>query len=48
MFNEKTAHWYINPDGWYPQCSNCLEEPKSGELEPICPNCGAKMEDETT
>ena len=41
------AHWYINPDGYYPQCSNCNEEPESGELEPICPNCGAVMESET-
>ena len=38
------AHWYINPDGYYPQCSNCFEEPDSGNLEPICPSCGAIME----
>lgn len=48
MFTTKTAHWYINPDGWYPQCSNCLEEPKSGNLEAVCPNCGCVMEDKTT
>ena len=47
-FKQNTAHWYINPDGWYPQCSNCWEEPKSGELETTCPNCGAIMESETT
>ena len=41
------AHWYINPDGWYPQCTNCLEEPRSGELEKHCPNCGYKMSRET-
>lgn len=23
----KPAHWYINPDGYYPQCSNCGYEP---------------------
>lgn len=42
-YKAKTAHWYINPDGYYPQCSNCLEEPESGELENTCPNCGAVM-----
>ena len=47
-FNAGKAHWYINPDGWYPQCSNCMKEPKSGKLEPICQNCGAIMEDKTT
>ena len=44
---DTTAHWYINPDGYYPQCSNCWEEPHSGELTDQCPNCGAKMEKET-
>ncbi len=43
----KEAYWYINPDGYYPQCSNCWEEPKSGELTPYCPNCGSKMARET-
>lgn len=47
-FKANTAHWYINPDGYYPQCSNCNEEPDSGERETICPNCGAVMEGETT
>lgn len=42
--NPAHAHWYINPDGYYPQCSNCWEEPRSGELEATCPNCGAIME----
>ena len=22
------AHWEINPDGYYPYCSNCKSEPK--------------------
>lgn len=48
MFSEKTAHWYINPDGYYPQCSNCWEEPTDGKLSERCPNCGFKMERETT
>lgn len=47
-FDKKTAHWYINPDGYYPQCSNCNEEPESGLLEYTCPNCGAVMEGEAT
>lgn len=43
----RPAHWEINPDGWYPVCSNCWEEPKSGEMEAICPNCGAVMNKKT-
>ena len=35
--------WLINPDGYYPYCSRCKEEPKSGELSKFCPNCGADM-----
>lgn len=38
------AQWLINPDGWYPYCSNCNGEPKSGEMSKYCPYCGAKME----
>lgn len=40
---EKTAHWDINCDGYYPYCSDCKEEPQGGKLSPYCPNCGAKM-----
>ena len=40
---DKTAHWDINCDGYYPYCSNCKEEPQGGKLSPYCPNCGAKM-----
>ena len=40
---EKTAHWGINCDGYYPYCSNCKEEPQGGKLSPYCPNCGAEM-----
>lgn len=40
---EKTAHWDINCDGYYPYCSNCKEEPQGGKLSPYCPNCGAEM-----
>lgn len=35
--------WIINPDGYYPYCSRCKEEPNSGELTKFCPNCGANM-----
>lgn len=37
------AHWEINPDGYYPYCSNCKTEPKGREMTDYCPNCGAKM-----
>lgn len=40
----KYAHWIINCDGYYLQCSNCLEENSS--KEDICPHCGAIMEEE--
>lgn len=40
---EKEGRWLVNPDGWYPYCSECHSEPKSGELTNFCPNCGAKM-----
>lgn len=39
------AHWYINPDGYYPQCSRCQEEPPGREMTKFCPNCGALMDD---
>jgi hypothetical protein len=43
------GRWLINSDGYYPYCSVCKEEPKSGIMTHYCPNCGAKMdkEDET-
>ena len=37
------AYWLINPDGYYPYCSNCKNEPKSGTMTKFCPECGAKM-----
>ena len=37
------AHWLINPDGYYPYCSNCKSEPKSGIMTKFCSECGAKM-----
>ena len=43
------GRWLINSDGYYPYCSVCKEEPKSGIMTHYCPNCGCKMdkEDET-
>ena len=37
------AHWIINPDGYYPYCSNCKQEPVSRTMTDFCPNCGAPM-----
>ena len=38
------GRWLINSDGYYPYCSECKEEPKSGIMTNYCPNCGAKMD----
>ena len=37
------GYWAINPDGYYPYCSECRMEPKSGDMTDFCPNCGADM-----
>ena len=40
------AKWEINPDGYYPYCSNCGEEPQDGRnLQVFCGNCGCHMID---
>ena len=39
------GQWLINSDGYYPYCSECGEEPKSGIMTHYCPNCGANMMD---
>ena len=41
----KIGRWCISPDGWYPYCSECLEEPKDGIRSAFCPSCGVKMTD---
>ena len=48
MDGEPVRHgrWLINSDGYYPYCSVCKEEPKSGIMTHYCPNCGAKMDKE--
>lgn len=45
------AVWIINPDGYYPYCSNCRYEPErplfyDDNRTPYCPNCGFKMRKE--
>ena len=39
----KTGRWLVNPDGYYPYCSECNTEPKNGEMTDYCPSCGAHM-----
>jgi len=39
----RTGKWIINSDGYYPYCSECKSEPKSGEMTDFCPNYGADM-----
>lgn len=39
----KCGTWLINPDGYYPYCSECGEEPTEKHLPHFCPNCGASM-----
>ena len=36
-------HWVISSDGYYPYCSECKSEPKSGDMTNFCPSCGADM-----
>ena len=38
------GQWLINPDGYYPYCSNCKTEPKHGDMTDYCPKCGAIMD----
>jgi predicted Zn-ribbon and HTH transcriptional regulator len=37
----KQGKWLINPDGYYPYCSECGYEPKA--MTKFCPECGADM-----
>lgn len=43
---QMTGQWIICSDGYYPYCSQCLNEPQNRVITQYCPNCGAKMEDE--
>jgi len=40
---KKKGRWLINSDGYYPYCSECMHEPKSGNMTDFCPSCGAEM-----
>lgn len=37
------GEWKINPDGYYPYCSICNEEPRERRMTKYCSNCGAIM-----
>lgn len=37
------GHWIICSDGYYPYCSQCLNEPKNRIMTKYCGECGAKM-----
>lgn len=41
LLEERTAHWDISCDGYYPFCSECGES--AVKMSKFCPNCGAKM-----
>ena len=45
-FQPKQGKWLINPDGYYPYCSECKEEPKGRIMTKFCPECGADMRGE--
>lgn len=35
--------WLINPDGYYPYCSECGAEPEGRKMTKFCSECGADM-----
>lgn len=45
---QKIGHWIICSDGYYPYCSQCLNEPKNRIMTKYCGECGAKMKSEVT
>lgn len=38
------GRWIINSDGYYPQCSECMSEPRGREMTKYCSECGALMD----
>lgn len=38
------GRWIINSDGYYPQCSECMSEPRGREMTKYCSDCGALMD----
>lgn len=43
---QKTGQWLINSDGYYPYCSECMNEPQNRIMTDYCSNCGAYMKGE--
>jgi hypothetical protein len=41
----KEGEWKIDPDGYYPYCSECRAEPAGGCRTNYCSYCGAKMKE---
>lgn len=41
----RLPHWIISSDGYYPYCSVCGAEPRSGDMTAYCPNCGSRMDE---
>lgn len=39
----KQGKWLINPDGYYPYCSECGAEPEGRKMTKFCPECGTPM-----
>ena len=46
LVEQNEGEWKINPNGWYPYCSNCGNEPRGGFLTNFCPECGVDMRGE--
>ena len=42
----KQGKWLINPDGYFPYCSECKAEPEGRKMTKFCPECGADMRGE--
>lgn len=39
----RNSKWEIDPDGYYPCCAACGNEPQGRVMTDYCPNCGARM-----
>lgn len=44
----RKGQWLINSDGYYPYCSECMNEPQNRIMTDYCPNCGAYMKGENS
>ena len=42
----RKGKWLINPDGYFPYCSECKAEPEGRKMTKFCPECGADMRGE--